>query len=500
MSIPGLLELFHPAGSAGRVAVFGSACPPALAVKSVVSPESRIADLIVIAPSPVELGEPRWVERMVRAAAEDVAPDGVVYVLAPRRQHAQVREQCCRAGLVLERDVMHVPSWQVTHHAVPLHRGALARVVATSSSLSPGRRRLATALLAVPGAARTLSRLRESVAVVARPRDARPLFAWLFELAGRPVGETPRDAAVIVRAKWRAGAGTVVLQAVDRRAQPLVLAKTTLAVESKGRREREIDLLARFGPAARAAGAVVPEARPASVGPLSVVIENVVPGVPAAVLLNTRRLSVAAVLDDVAAWLEEWNRRTVARRPCDRERLEHTVLQPARLLAPQLDNGARYLAWLEARCHAVVGDVVPFVATHGDLTMSNVLISDARSLGVIDWEMAAAEGLPLGDFWYAATDAVSAVDRYTDRQAAFVHCVGADRRLHRLLMTHVTRLASAVGLSEAFAVVCFHGCWLQHAVNEQRKRTTGEARPFQGIVQWLASHPLPADALTGTAA
>jgi hypothetical protein len=499
VSGPGVLELFHPAGSAGRVVVLGAACPPVLAVSSSARAEGRAADLVVIAPSRAESREPRWLERMVCTAAEGIAPDGVVYVLVSRGRRARVRQLCRREGLALEPDVMHAPNWHGTQHAIPLRRGALARMVATSSSLSPGRRRLAAALLAAPGAMYALSRLRESVAVIARPRDARPLFAWLFDVADRPVDET-RDVAVIVRAKWRAGDGTVVLQAVDRGARPLVLAKAMLNDESKGRREREIDLLARFGPAARAAGAMVPGARSANVGTLSVAIEDVVPGVPAAVLLNARRLSVDAVLTKVAAWLEEWSRRTVTRRPLDLERVERAVLRPARLLAPQLDNGARYLAWLEARCQAVIGDVVPFVAAHGDLTMSNVLIADARALGIVDWEMAVADGLPLSDFWYAATDAVSAVDRYADRQTAFARCMSEDTALGQLVATHVNRLATAVGVSGAFAVMCLHGCWLQHVVNEQRKRSPGEARPFQGIVQWLASHPLPVGAPAGTAA
>jgi hypothetical protein len=53
-------------------------------------------------------------------------------------------------------------------------------------------------------------------------------------------------------------------------------------------------------------------------------------------------------------------------------------------------------------------------------------------------------------------------------------------------------LESALGISTDLAQLCFHACWLHHAVNEYRTALPvaqpATPRPFLGIVEWLALH------------
>ena len=55
-------------------------------------------------------------------------------------------------------------------------------------------------------------------------------------------------------------------------------------------------------------------------------------------------------------------------------------------------------------------------AAHNDLTMANVLTS-REGIGILDWEAAVADGLPMTDLWYALADAVSRAGRMTHERA-----------------------------------------------------------------------------------
>src|SRR5581483_11665401 len=106
----------------------------------------------------------------------------------------------------------------------------------------------------------------------------------------------------------------------------------------------------------------------------------------------------------VADWLLTWNSTTRVPSLLDSARLESEILGPAKLIAPLLRDGGDYLHWLEGRCRTVVGWSVPRVAVHGDLTMWNVILGQSGALGVVDWESAREDGLPLVDLVYALAD------------------------------------------------------------------------------------------------
>ena len=77
-----LLELFHPDGVARRALVRGGNCPEIL--RPLFSSEAtEVADLVLFAPTAAECRAVEWLEDTVRELKQRLAPDGIVYVVAP---------------------------------------------------------------------------------------------------------------------------------------------------------------------------------------------------------------------------------------------------------------------------------------------------------------------------------------------------------------------------------------------------------------------------------
>jgi aminoglycoside phosphotransferase (APT) family kinase protein len=216
---------------------------------------------------------------------------------------------------------------------------------------------------------------------------------------------------------------------------------------------------------------------------------EVIAGQPAANLLSRRPARLLDVLEQLADWLQRWGVRT--RRPAraDSQRLAVTILAPASALAPTFDIGGRYLTWLHERCEAVLGDSLPLVAVHNDLSMVNVLLDGSRTPGIVDWERASSSGLPLTDYFYAAADALAATRAYRHRPEALQISFDPSTDYGRVVDKLARRLAEAFGLSVAVTELLRHATLLHHAANEQARSRT-ESRPFGEAVQWLACRAL----------
>jgi hypothetical protein len=206
-------------------------------------------------------------------------------------------------------------------------------------------------------------------------------------------------------------------------------------------------------------------------------------GESGASLIGRKAQPPEAVMAGLAEWLVRWNEATLVAGRLDAEWVERRLVAPATTLGGELPEA--YLAWLRARAGSAIGESLPAVATHGDLTMTNVLLAGG-SLGVVDWEAAEEGGTPLRDLLYAAVDAMAARTGYRDRLAAFERCFPAGGKPAGPLAAGLERLRRQAGLGEAATTLCVHACWLQHAADEQSKRGPGEARPFLAIVRTLA--------------
>jgi thiamine kinase-like enzyme len=155
-----------------------------------------------------------------------------------------------------------------------------------------------------------------------------------------------------------------------------------------------------------------------------------------------------------------------------------------RLLALEDDGG--YLEWLEARCVALHGTRIPFVAAHHDLTTWNVLVS-REGIGVVDWEAASEHAPPLTDLFYLLGDATAAADPRLSRADAVRRTFAGRGPEAAIALVVERRFQAALGIESPVRELLFHLCWLHHAANEADRGSGGE--PFMQVVRWLCGRP-----------
>jgi hypothetical protein len=472
---PTLLELVLPSGRASCRLVIGSAAPDWLQAHSGEGP----ADLVIVAPGPSEAGRADWVRLAVDRAFASATPQGMIYLMLPAgtRRGAMRRVRALAEGSVVP--FVHQPGFARSEQLVPADRASLRRWIESGEGSSPLRRRLAAAALALPSAERIVTSALPGIGVAAFRSPSSVPFGWLARVSGRPVARAQ------VRAKWRGGRGGAVLTGLDHTGAPVTIVKVALGGECAAKRAvREAERLCRLGPAARQAGALVPSASLAEMpSGWPILLLQPIAGRPAASLIAAKAQPPEAVIAGLIEWLARWSAATLAPGRLEDEWIEHRLVAPATVLGADLPEA--YVAWLRARADAAKGDAISSVATHGDLTMTNVLLAGA-SLGVVDWEAAEPEGLPLRDLLYAVVDATAARDGYRDRLAAFERCFPAGGRVAGPLGAGLDRLRHVAGLSDTGVMLCVHACWLQHAADERNKRGPEEERPFLAIVRRLA--------------
>jgi hypothetical protein len=116
------------------------------------------------------------------------------------------------------------------------------------------------------------------------------------------------------------------------------------------------------------------------------------------------------------------------------------------------------------------------------------MLASGDRVGLIDWEEAIPETLPLGDLASAAVDFAAASDGYRDRLAAYRHCFEPGGRFTALTADLIAAEARALAIGPETVRVALEACWLNHADNE-RSMTTDRAvaRPFMSIMQRVAT-------------
>ena len=416
-------------------------------------------DLVVLAPT-----EEDWAARAPDGWLSDLrqlAPDGLVYAVASRRRRRAMRALLLQAGFEIEAEIAHVPGWDA-RYLVPLARASLG-AFRHVGAVWPRRARV------LELAPRAFGSLLPAVALVARPSGSRPLADWALRLepaVGAPElacvirrGRAPEDRIVVVRAA-HGGAETILKIGVAGRERDLNAER--LALEQ-------------LGPGAREAGVNVPEPLSTSrLGDNAILVETALAGRTAAAVLGSRPRELPKVLGRVGAWLERWNRETCDMRVLEPADLDRLVREPIAVLGASLDP--RYVEWLEGRCRELTGVRCGFVAAHNDLTMFNILLEGDR-LGVLDWECARPDDLPLGDLAYAAVDATAAAARYGDRLAAYERAFGTGP-VAAQVEELVRRIRRAVDVDDELAELCLHSTWLRHAANEKSDGSSGAFLPI----------------------
>lgn len=467
------IELFLPRGFAEQVALVGSGSVPSGLDPARRASDASRADLVVVAPSASERRDRRWRRDALLAAGARLGVDGAIWLLEGT---ATLRRPLAAAGVRPTAVLLHLPELGRSRYVIPTGTAATRFALAGGVPSSAWRRRAAAALLRAPA----LAGLLPTSTLLRRPGGG-PLGRWLFDLDGS------RPGSLLVATALPGRPGAVVLRFADGARAPDAVAKVS------PRARAELEGLCVLGAGAGRAGARTPSALAAGdVGGVPVVLESFVGGEPATELLARRRLSAETLTEQVAAWLTGWGRSSRRVRPLTASDLERRVLAPLEaltrairdpILVPHRDR-------LRALCTRVEGEDCPFVAAHGDLTAANLLLDGGPALGVVDWEEASPEALPLTDLFYAAADAVAAEGRYGDRVAAFSSCFARDGRRAARVERLWRRLAKALEASEAISELSFHACWLRHAANEaERSAPVAAPGPFASIVCAIAREP-----------
>jgi Phosphotransferase enzyme family len=479
------LELLHPDGMTKQTLVVGSNCPAVLLPKSG-GAKDELADLVLLAPTVTECRIPGWLEEAVASSFQRLAVDGVAYVLAPLRWRLRIRRLLRQYKLSVGPVIAHIPDWTTNHYLVPLNHIAVTYAFSKLLPVPRWRRALAIIGLRLSSAEYLLGSVLPFVGLVARRPGSRPIFNWLFKLDGE--FHVPGNA--LLSAKWRGQTGTaVLLRFSDNETLPSAVAKIPLMTTGAAAEVDEAAVIDRFGPGARSAGVRVPQSFSASqIGGRPVLLQTALTGHSLASLLVRRPKRVIELMERLVRWLESWNHSTMVMKPLDAARLNRELLAPAALLAPLLEQGEAYREWLATCCAEVGGIAVPLVAAHNDLTMSNILLDEQGTLGVVDWETCRAEAFPLVDFFYATADAVAATRSYKNRTMAFAACFTSDGRYGPAIARLEMRLRDSLVIPAKVADLFFHACWLQHATNEHYLNKPSNRRRFLMIVQWLALH------------
>jgi hypothetical protein len=387
---------------------------------------------------------------LVASGADDTLEVECVLAVKPDRA---LRRRLQAAGFARGPRLLHVPDVERSRFVFPLG-GAEASFALRTVVPSTARERVASRVLG-------LVPLPVGPTSTVFTRGRAP-FEWL----GRLEPPQPRCTAVIARA-WRPSGASVLYRFAGGREPDVV-------VKLGGGSGAEVEALDLLRADAVAAGARLPEVRQRSeVDRLTLVVQTPVDGVPAPRALAGDREAARRLLDDIATWLEAWAERTARPRELAAEDAKRLVLGPASALAPLL--GAAALDRLEGLCEAAAGRPIPFVVAHNDLTAANVLLARGAPPGVVDWEHAAADALPLTDLTYACADAAAAVDGYRDRPAAYDACF-AGGSFADTTSKLLRRAAARAGLDEPLVDLCLAACWVRHAANEHDEGAT--ERPF----------------------
>jgi hypothetical protein len=476
-----LIELLHPAGFAETARVFGSACPEGPALCPRARTETRVpADLIVIAPSREEGKDAAWLRNTVHGADGLLAGDGIIYALGDRAWRASLLRELAKRDLVIDSVYLHHPGWPHAELLIPATFDAIAYAYSRLIHTDPARRKAALAALAAPGALAVARRLLPQTGIVARRRTGKPSLGWL-------PGGTGSGGRTIIQASWRGAAGAVLLHAFDGHPAPSAIAKLWLSEKGADACAREVEGLKLAAGSASNRGVRTPGLLVAgNLHGRPYLVEEVVAGERAAELVERDSSELLHLLPALAAWLLQWHRATARWRQITDEDVERHLLGPARALRQALAAGEACEARLEALGHRLAGKAMPFVATHGDLTMVNVLLDARGSIGIVDWETAAPSGLPLADFFYAAVDAVAASERYADRLAAWTACFepggphsGLVGRLRDQLVAELSLEADQVDFS-------FQATWLRHALAERSEQSKAAPDEFLRLARAAA--------------
>lgn len=294
------------------------------------------------------------------------------------------------------------------------------------------------------------------------------------------VGERP--SCVILTPHFRTSRHVVALLTPSGRAEPrLVVKMPRLHGDGEGI-AREAEVLGVLRQSCPTAAGSVPEVVGFSDGDRPLLIETALVGP----LLTgaTLRAAPSRSVDDVVRWL-------IGLSPAGqggREAFERLVAEPLGRFADAFHEPAveRDLVARTLEITAPLGEArLPRVIEHGDLCHPNLIRLAPRGIGVVDWELAEAGGLPLHDLSFFLAFATFSLRRThgaeEDRGAfhdAFFGRGGWAR-------SRVTAYADALGLDRSLLTPLFVSCWARYTAQLVARIAGGRSRLSHESAAWI---------------
>jgi Phosphotransferase enzyme family len=434
-------------------------------------------DIAIIAPAPQEASR-TWLERAIADATDQLAGDGLVWVITARRWRGFAQGVLRKRALVLVDAVFTIPPWPSTTHLVPMAPAAVRDAAPRHLGLSPPAAVIIAGLLRSGMCRRALRRAAPGCALLAAAPGGTPVLNWLGEFDGQEV------CTATVSAGLRRDARVAIAMRFGSASPPDLIVKAALDEAGMERVVHERAALEQLGPAAAAAGAAVPVARPSSRRWL--LATDPIAGRSAAEILAHTPRRLERIATRVGRWLLAWNVATSFDIAAPGALLAEVVAGPVDRLISAGIAPADYGHAITSLAGQLADRTLVGVAVHNDLTMANIL-DDGRVLGILDWESGAAVGLPLTDLWYVLVDGIARAGGVAHWHAV-QSFVSSGSQVPGALARLPVRNGEALGLTSDQAVLAFHACWLGHADNELHRGVTDG--PFAAVVRAVAAQRL----------
>lgn len=310
------------------------------------------------------------------------------------------------------------------------------------------------------------------------------------------LGPAERLSSVLLTPRFRASAHVVVLVLSRPTSRPVLVLKASRLPGPCASLARENDNLRALETAwPESLGSVPRPLAHESCGDHSVLVETVVRGrtLKPSLVRRQRVRSTRWVL----RWLEAMNVATLRRDVAGDEREEVLLLTPLdRLEACLAATGLERDLLARTRELTTSARVrsLPAVFEHGDFSSPNLLVSEGRRLGVVDWELGEPRGLPghdlffvLGYLAFARRGARGVNDRLAAFRSAFF---GREA----WAVPYIQNYAERLGIESAALPALFLACWsrylagLAERVDANAENAHAERTSAEGTRLWLRAN------------
>ena len=280
-------------------------------------------------------------------------------------------------------------------------------------------------------------------------------------------GSPEKLTCVLVTPRFKTSSHILFFVLAEGRRDPLLVAKVPRLAGDNGQLDREVGNLRRVQALQPGGFDSIPRVLAyEDYGGHRLLIETAVEGQP--LRPDYVRQHPAEGIGPVTEWLIDFHRASA--RPASEisDWFERLVALPLAQLAGVFPENAPEQPWIEAMREAVAPlreARFPLVFEHGDFSSPNILLGPERAVGVVDWELAEAAGLPGSDIFFFLNFAAFSRSRARSNDqylAAFREAFFGSSAWAR---PYVQDYCRGVGLEPRLLRALFLLCWGRYVAN-----------------------------------